>query len=413
MKHSEISEKRIMDDIERIASWNESEPALGYSRPTFSPAWKRARDYVAEEAEKIGCSLRTDPAGNLHARPRGLGWDQGAWLCGSHLDSVPSGGKYDGVVGVVVALEILRAHPEAPMELVVFVEEEGTAFGIAMLGSRLWAGSFEPERLTTLKNAAGLDIASAGKPFGLAPERINAKDFGFPLGGYKGMIEVHVEQGAGLWKKGLPVAVVASVNGRKQYSGHLSGVANHAGSTAMADRFDALAGAAELVLGLESLGRELNVTYGNATLTAGRLVVSPNAINVVPGRADFGLDFRSSSNEALAAGDPAIRDLLSSIGERRGLGTSIECFESLPALPFDPGVCERLRRAGTSLGFDLPEASSGALHDCAILAPLLPSAMLFVASSEGISHNPAEYSRPEDIAAAARIVAAAIYEKSD
>ena len=143
-------------------------------------------------------------------------------------------------------------------------------------------------------------------------------------------------------------------------------------------------------------------------MTAGALTVSPNAVNVVPGRADFMLDIRSPSKEALASGDASIRGLLSSIGERRGLRSAIECFEDLPPVPFDAGICGRLVRAAAELGIPLPEASSGALHDSAILAPFLPTAMLFVASREGISHNPAEFTRAEDIAAAARILAAAI-----
>jgi hydantoinase/carbamoylase family amidase len=408
MQNSEISEKRMMDDIERIAAWNESEPALGYSRPTFSPAWNEARDFLIEESRRAGCSTRTDPAGNLHARRVGLSWNEPAWICGSHIDSVPSGGKYDGVVGVVVALEILRTHADAAMELVVFAEEEGTTFGIAMLGSRAWAGTIEADRLLNLKNRGGLDFATAGKAFGVVPDLVSAGSFGFPLGGYKGMLEVHVEQGASLWKRGLPLAVVTTVNGRRQYSGRFSGIANHAGSTGMADRFDALAGAAEMVLALEELGRELDGRYGSTTATTGSLTITPNAANVVPGAADFVLDFRSRSNDALASGDRSLRHLISSIGARRSLGTEITCFEDLPALPFDPDVCDLLRRAGADQGITLPDVSSGALHDSAILAPFLPTAMLFVASRDGISHNPAEFSRAEDIAAAARVVAAAI-----
>jgi len=408
MRNTEISEIRLMSDIETIAGWTESDPAAGYDRPTFSPSWKSARDYVIEEARKLGCSVRTDPIGNVHARPSDLSWDEPAWLCGSHIDTVPSGGKFDGVVGVVVALELLRTRPKAALELVIFAEEEGTTFGIAMLGSRAWAGTIEIEQIRKLKNRAGIDIVTAGKALGVAPDMIRAGSFGFPLGRYKGLLEVHVEQGLGLWKKGLPAAVVTTVNGRRQYSGQFQGVANHAGSTAMSDRFDALAGAAELVLGLEALGREIDRVHPGSTLTTGALTVSPNAVNVVPGRADFMLDFRSPSNEALASGDGSIRQLLSSIGEKRGLQTRIECFENLPALPFDPGLCDRLRKAGAELGILLPDASSGALHDSAILAPFLPTAMIFVASKDGISHNPAEFSRPEDIAAAACVVAAAI-----
>ncbi len=397
-----------MDDIRTIAEWSESDPAIGYNRPTFSPSWSAAREYIADEARRLGCSVKTDPAGNLHARPAGLSWDEPAWLCGSHIDTVPSGGKFDGVVGVVVALELLRTLPGAALELVVFAEEEGTTFGIAMLGSRAWAGTLSAERIKTLKNRAGTDFASAGEAFGVALDKIHPASFGFPLDRYKGLIEVHVEQGAGLWKKGLPVAVVTTVNGRRQYSGSLEGVANHAGSTAMADRQDALAGAAEFVLGLESLGKEFDALRPGSVLTTGALTVAPNAVNVIPGKADFMLDFRSPSNDTLASGDGSIRRLLSSIGQKRDLETNIHCFENLPALPFDPRLCDRLRRAGASLGILLPDASSGALHDSAILAPYLPTAMLFVASKDGVSHNPAEFSRPEDIVAATRIVAAAI-----
>ncbi|HEY9055335.1 MAG TPA: M20 family metallo-hydrolase [Rectinemataceae bacterium] len=397
-----------MNDIETIAGWTETDPVAGYNRPTFSPSWKAARDYVAAQASSLGCSVRTDPAGNLHARPAGLSWDEPAWLCGSHIDTVPSGGKYDGVVGVVIALELLRVLPGTPLELVVFAEEEGTTFGIAMLGSRAWAGTLPAARIAELKNRDGKDYQSAGAAFGVDLGRVSPGSFGFPLERYRGMVEVHVEQGSGLWKKGLPVAVVTTVNGRRQYSGGFSGLANHAGSTAMQDRRDALAGAAEFVLGLEALGNELDARRPGSVLTTGALTVTPNAVNVIPGRADFMLDFRSPSNEILASGDLSIRRLLCSIGEKRSLETRIDCFENLPSIPFDPGLCSSLRAAGARLGIPLPDASSGALHDSAILAPFLPAAMLFVASEDGISHNPAEFSRPEDIAAAARIVAAAL-----
>ncbi len=410
MSKDEISESRMAADIEHIAEWRESSPERGYHRPTFSASWKSARDYVIAEAERIGCQWRLDPMGNVHIRRGTLSWDEPAWICGSHLDTVPTGGKYDGIVGVVVALELLRTQPEAALELVIFAEEEGTGFGLAMIGSRAWAGTVSAERLRNLVNPQGETLERAGQYFGFDAGRIATGDFGFPLDRYRGMIEVHVEQGARLWKNGQALAVVTSVNGRKQYTGSFSGQANHAGSTAMEDRFDALAGAAEFVVALEKLALELHERYGNATITVGRLVPTPNVVIVIAGKVDFTVDLRSSSNEAMAEGDRRLRELLASIGVRRGLATEIDCYEDIPAKPFDEKVCELLRRAAERCGISLAEASSGALHDSAILAPLLPTAMLFVASRDGISHNPAEFSRAEDIAAAARIVAAALEE---
>ena len=139
-----INPKRISQDIETIAGFNESKPAVGFSRPTFSAAWKNARDYVIAEAEKAGCKTRIDAYGNVHARPKVLDWNGNIWLSGSHIDSVPTGGKFDGVAGVVCPLEVLRSANEAgqtlPLELIVFAEEEGTTFGLGMIGSRLWTG---------------------------------------------------------------------------------------------------------------------------------------------------------------------------------------------------------------------------------------------------------------------------------
>ncbi len=133
-----INASRIAADIEAIASWSEVPPSIGYSRPTFSPEWVAARDYVIEQAIAAGCHFRIDASGNVHLRPRARSWDEPLWLSGSHIDSVPTGGKYDGVVGVVAPLEVLRAVPNAALELIIFAEEEGTTFNLGMLGSRAW-----------------------------------------------------------------------------------------------------------------------------------------------------------------------------------------------------------------------------------------------------------------------------------
>jgi hydantoinase/carbamoylase family amidase len=396
---------RMARDIEAIASFSEQDPAIGHSRPTFSAAWAEAREYVMRQAREAGCGVRVDAAGNLHARPAALGWEAPAWLCGSHIDSVPTGGKYDGVVGVVVALELLRAALWAPVELVVFAEEEGTTFGLGMLGSKAWAGTLEPAGLAAVRNVEGRSFLEAGAAYGVHAGRLASERL--VPSRYLGLVEVHVEQGASMWRSGVPLAVVTAINGRRQYWCALQGAANHAGSTTMDDRRDALAGAAEIVCYLESLARDLADGAAHTVVTVGRIEVHPNALNVIPGSAAFSVDFRSPSEAVLDRGEERLQARLPKLAGARSLEIELTRTEVLPVVPMDRGVCDRLRQAAQQLDLELPGATSGALHDTAILAPLLPSAMLFVASRDGISHNPAEFSRIEHIALAARVLAEA------
>ena len=403
---SAVDGKRLARDIEAIASFTEEDPRTGYSRPTFSRAWRKARDYVENQAKAAGCHTRVDAAGNMHARHESLGWHSPAWLCGSHIDSVPTGGKFDGVVGVAAALEVLRASPGAPAELIVFAEEEGTTFNLGMLGSRAWAGTLTATELRSLRNAEGRDYLSAGAEHGVKADALPAEMLS-PQS-YRGLIEVHVEQGPSLWKSGEPLAVVTGINGRRQYQCVLEGAPNHVGSTKMGDRRDALAGAAHAMAALESLGRELDGEADHTVITVGRIEVHPNALNVIPGRVRFSIDFRSPSDSILERGDERLRVLLHQCAAARGLDLEITCTEKIPVVPMDQAVCEMLREAGRRLDLRLPDVKSGALHDTAILAPLLPAAMLFVASKDGISHNPAEFSRIEHIALAVRVLVEAL-----
>ena len=358
-----------------------------------------------KELETAGCKVRIDSAGNLRARPVAISFDTPAWLSGSHLDSVPHGGNYDGVAGVVAALEVMRASRESPkaipLELVVWSEEEGTTFNLGMLGSRAIAGAITVDQLAGLKNAAGKNFFEAGAGHGAAAEKIAAERVKPTQ--FVGLIEVHVEQGPGMWNDDTPLAVVTGAAGRRQYACTLVGVANHAGSTSMDDRRDALAGAAEIITALEHLAREL---AHHTVITVGQLNCRPNAINVIAEEVSFTIDFRTPSTELLARGDKMIQALVAKIAEARHLLMSIDVSESLPAVEFDRRVCNRLLRCATKcLGHDVPQTISGALHDAVIFAPLVPTAMLFIASRDGISHNAEEFSRAEDIAAAATVLA--------
>jgi hydantoinase/carbamoylase family amidase len=405
-----IHEERLAADIAAIAGCTQS-PGAGADRPTFSPAWRAARDHCLAAAERAGCRWRIDAAGNVHIRPAAVGWSRRVWISGSHLDSVPQGGDFDGVVGVVAALEVLRAaHDEGrgdvPLEAVIFAEEEGTTFGLGMLGSRGWAGTLDAAALAAVRNAAGRTFWEAGAEHGVAADRL-AADLIRPAD-ILGLVEVHIEQGPAMWRRGERVALVTAIAGRRQYAVSLRGVANHAGSTGMDDRHDALAGAAEVIAAVECLPDALGP---HVVATVGRIAVEPNAVNVIPSAATFTIDLRAPEEAALARGDARIGALVAAAATRRGLTAEVRQTESLPAVRLDAGVADRVRAAAARLGMSaLPETVSGALHDAAILAPLVPTVMLFVASRDGISHNPAEFSRIEDIAAAARLLAEVVAE---
>jgi hydantoinase/carbamoylase family amidase len=404
-----IRPDRLQADLAAIAACTAT-PGAGASRPTFSDAWGAARAYVVEELERCGCRVRTDAAGNVHARPSGVPWDAPVWLSGSHLDSVPHGGDFDGVTGVVVPLELLRAAHEAGrhdllLELVVFAEEEGPTFGLGMLGSRAWVGALTADDLARLHNADGQSYLEAGAPYGVVADGIGRDR----PGEYLGFVEVHVEQGPGMWDRGTPLAVVNAIAGRRQYRGRITGRANHAGSTGMADRQDALAGAADVMLGLEALARRLSP---QTVATVGQLGVSPGALNVIPGAVDFSLDFRSPDDALLEQGHREIETLLAETAQRRGLTATLDATEAQPAIALDADLCNRLQQAAVRSGYGpLPVTVSGALHDAAIVAPHVPTAMMFVASRDGISHNPEEFSRVEDIAAAAEVLAALVAQE--
>ena len=399
-----VHAERIARDIQAIAACTPS-PGQGSDRPTFSPSWRKARDYVIAEAAKTGCHHRVDAAGNVHIRSKTIDWSTPCWLSGSHLDSVPGGGDYDGVLGVVAALEVLRAAAEdgkgsLPMEAIIFAEEEGTTFGLGMLGSRGWAGTLEAKALGALKNSKGEDYWQAGKSHEADPTRLEACRL--KPSDWLGFLELHIEQGVGMWKRGETVALVTGINGRRQYAVTFGGTANHAGSTGMADRHDALAGAAEVIAGLESLAPALGP---RVVSTVGRIAVEPNAVNVIPSGASFTVDVRAPEDSQLNTADNRIRMLVKEAAAKRGLSAEIKQTESLPAVALSSRLADRVRAAAKKISFpSLPETTSGALHDAAILAPIIPTIMLFVASRDGISHNPGEFSRTEDMAAATRLL---------
>ena len=310
----------------------------------------------------------------------------------------PTGGKFDGVIGIVCPLEVLRSAHAAgkvlPLELMIFAEEEGTTFGIGMIGSRLWTGDATAETINSFRNADCSDFFQAGESHGVRAGQLLADRFNASF--YRGLVEIHIEQGPSMWERGSPIEIVATIAGRMQFVVELDGTPNHAGSTPMNYRRDALVAAANYILAVEKLAKEL----GDGTVaTVGRIVCEPNAINVIPGFVRFTIDLRGPSTEVLKAGHEALKKINAQHVE--GSNARLVITEDQPTVKLSDWVIGGLHRA--ALG-ELDITISGALHDAAIIAPLLPTAMLFVASKDGISHNPAEFSRIEDIAAAASVL---------
>jgi allantoate deiminase len=259
----------------------------------------------------------------MHARPESVDWSTPVWLSGSHIDSVPRGGDYDGVVGIVTSLEMLRAAKEdgiaaLPLELIIFAEEEGTTFGLGMLGSRAWVGDLSVEQLSAVRNAKGENYIEAGGPHDVRPSLL--LEDAFDARRYLGLVEVHIEQGPGMWNAGVPLAVVTAIAGRKQYKVKLKGVANHAGSTSMADRKTHSRQAAVCILQLEGLA---NGSGEQTVITVGRIECHPNAINVIPAHVEFTIDFRSPSQDVLNDGDAQIRQRIEQVCSRRGIEHTI------------------------------------------------------------------------------------------
>ena len=392
-----INVKRISQDIETIAGFNESVPEIGYSRPTFSKSWRKARDYVIDQAEAAGCKTRVDAAGNVHARHKSIDWNGHLWLSGSHIDSVPTGGKFDGVAGIVCPLEVLRSANEAekviPLELIIFAEEEGTTFGLGMIGSRLWTGEAKIESIESFHNAGGKTYVQAGERHGVRPDQLSSDRFN--PSHYRGLVEIHIEQGPAMWATKVPMSIVTAISGRKQYQVELKGVPNHAGSTPMKYRFDALVAAAKIITDLEQMAVNLS---SHTVATVGRLKCEPNAINVIPGTVRFTIDLRSPDANDLAHGHRLIDQMIRDSGAKEA---NFVVTEDQPVVQMSAELIARLQK---SAGVRLPTVVSGALHDAAILAPHIPTAMIFIASKDGISHNPIEFSRIQDLADAASLL---------
>jgi len=361
---------------------------------------RRANDIVASWMRDAGMTVRHDAIGNLISRYEGT--EDRTLILGSHLDTVRDAGRYDGPLGVLVALacvERLHARDERlpfAVELVSFADEEGLRFGTTYLGSSAFAGAFDP-RLLDLRDAEGTTLAEAVRSFGGDPEALagNGRD-GSDLLGY---CEIHIEQGPVLERLDLPVGVVSAIQGQSRVHVSFVGEAGHAGTVPMEGRRDALCAAAQFVLAVEETARE----EPGMVATVGHIVAHPGAGNVISGEASLSLDLRHPEDVVREHAVQTLRERAQEIAEGRSEECRWQVGQESDAVPADTGLTALLARAIEDLGTPAHRLPSGAGHDAAQVAKITPIAMLFVRCERGISHNPAESVKQGDVAAAIEV----------
>jgi allantoate deiminase len=388
---------RAIAECRRIALMSE-EPGSTTRRYLTAPT-REVHALLRGRMEALGMTVHLDAAGNL----RGLWQPQNSrgkqLLIGSHIDTVPNAGAFDGVLGVTLALEWVEIAQELQfpfdIEIVAFSEEEGVRFNVPYIGSRAVAGRFDPA-LLSLKDNAGVTVEDAIRAFGLDPTQMSEAELDAGTIGY---VEPHIEQGPALDAEGLSVAAVTAIVGQTRMSLTFTGQSNHAGTTPMHLRHDALTAAAEWIAAVESLAQR---TEG-LVATVGKIENEPNVGNVVPGSVRVSLDVRHAYDSERKAAVTTLLEQAEAITARRGLTLETKQLSDQPAAPMDEQLTGFLAEAIEAGGFPLRRMPSGAGHDAMVLAARVPTAMLFVRSPGGISHHPDESVLEEDVEASLNV----------
>ena len=385
----------VLARCDELAAFSDEPGRL--TRRFATPALRQAGERVREWMEAVGMVTRRDAIGNVIGRLGDGG--RGTLLLGSHLDTVRDAGRYDGMLGVLVAIACVerlrdqgRSLPYA-IEVLAFADEEGVRFGTGYLGSSVVAGCFDESDLERL-DAAGVTLAEAVRAFGgdpdaLAGARLEPSD---PIGYY----EVHIEQGPVLEAAGIPLGVVSAIAGQTGGRIVFTGEAGHAGTVPMGLRRDALGAAAEFMTALEAVARDQD----GVVATVGTIEVEPGARNVIPGRVVLSLDVRHASDSVRESVLALLRERAGSIANARGVGLQWQVGTGTGAVDTSPALTDLVAEAVVASGHPVLRLPSGAGHDAVMLSTIVPIAMLFVRCAGGVSHNPAESVTADDVAAA-------------
>jgi len=406
MQNLKINAQRLWDTLMETAKFGRTVKG-GINRLTLTDDDKKVRDWFRKAAEAAGCTVAIDEVGNMFARRPGRREGLAPLAMGSHLDTQPTGGKFDGVLGVLGALEAVRTLQEsgyetnAPIEIINWTNEEGSRFVPAMLGSGVFAGAFALDYADGRQDRDGNTFADALLRIGYrGSEKVGAHKLG-------AMIELHIEQGPILENEGTTIGVVTGVQGMRWYEVTVCGEDAHTGATPMHLRKNALLGAARVIDAVDAIGREF---APEGVATVGLIENRPNSRNVVPGEVFFTIDLRHRQDDVLEQMESRMRLALAAILDPLGLTYHEKQIWTSPAVRFAPELISCVRRAAEEAGFATRDMVSGAGHDAVYVARIAPTTMIFVPCLKGISHNEAESTSFEECAAGAQVLLNAILE---
>ena len=399
MNNPRINGERLWDSLMRMSSIGAT-PKGGVCRLALTELDRQGRELFVRWCKAAGCSVAVDRLGSIFARRDGLNPELPPVLLGSHLDSQPTGGKYDGAFGVLAGLEVVRTlndsnlHTESPIEIVSWTNEEGVRFGPPMLASGAFAGTFDLDFVLGRTDADGKTLGGELERIGYVGAR--------PVRGHKvaAYLEAHIEQGPILEKEQKTIGVVTGAQGQRWYEVTVTGMEAHAGPTPMNMRHDALVGAARMVEAVHRMG----LGHPDARATVGKMQVHPGSPNTVPGTVFFTVDLRHPDEEYLTLMDARLKADCAAVNEDLGLQLQLEQIWHFPATPFHEECIAAVRKAAAGNAIAHMELVSGAGHDACYVARVAPTAMIFVPCKDGISHNEIESATPEDLAAGCQVL---------
>jgi N-carbamoyl-L-amino-acid hydrolase len=404
-----INTDRVQANLEGLFELGREPGRDGAWRLAFSAADRRGRDFVLDLMRSAGLRPRVDQAGNLIGTVRGSGAAQGALIIGSHIDTVPGGGMFDGALGVIGGIEVARAMADVgyecrhPVEVIAFSNEEKARFQSILSGATAMVRGVETGELMHTKDSEGILMTEAMGAMGLDPSLVAHSRR--PSGFCKAYLELHIEQGARLFKAGISIGVVTAIVGISRARLTFRGRANHAGTTMMEDRSDALWGASDIVA---EVRRAALAEAGELVGTVGELRVHPGAANVVPGQVDLIIELRSADEARMARVLQRLLDRASEVATAYGLTLEADSRQAGHAVPMDDRVQAAIERSAADLSLSSRRMVSWAGHDASSFAPVAPTGMIFVPSVHGISHAHDEETTWQHAVAGIRVLASAL-----